>query len=464
MNTIDANYEEVLLLPPSIEDWVPAEHPARFIREFVEQLDLSGLDFVDVSLNSTGRPAYSTALLLRVWLMGYWRGIRSTRKLEQACRETMPFLWLCGRCVPDHSTLWRFFRQNRKGLRRLFKQTVVLAKEMDLVDFVVQALDGTKIQSACSGYMKADRKSLEKLLEGVDKRIAELEKQISFSEHQRRTSDAQLPSELSNRRALREKVAKALEKINSGETKHCNPMEREARRMECNTNNRFGYNAQAVVDGKNQVVVAADVTNENTDSGMLHEMASQAHANTGETAEVTVADAGYASGDQIQKAEEDGYRVLVAQQEQPQQRPDDKYSRWNFVYDEQRDVVICPEGQELKFRRERMKGRIRTRSYRSTGVCNRCHAREKCSRSRDGRDIQVYPGRRYTDAMSKRLRSEENQRLMRKRAGIVEPVFAQIKWNWGLRRLQTYGLQNAKAVWDLTCAVYNMRKLRLAWA
>lgn len=464
MNTIDANFEEVLLLPPSVEDWLPADHPARFIREFVEQLDLSKLSFVDASENETGRPAYATALLLRVWLMGYWRGIRSVRKLEQACRESVPFLWLCGRNVPDHSTLWRFFRKNKEALRQLFKRTVELAREMELVDFVVQALDGTKLQGACSGYMKADRKSLEKLLESVDKRIGELEKEIWFSEHETRTSDAQLPSELSNRHALRQKVAAALEKVNSGETKHCNPMEPEARRMQCNTNNRFGYNAQAVVDGKNQVVVAADVTNENTDSGMLHEMVSQAHENSGQSAEVTVADAGYSSGDGIQQTQEEGHNILVAQQPRPAQGRTDKYSRSNFRYDAQKDVVVCPEGKVLKFRRERIKGRIRVRSYRTTGVCKKCHAREVCGMTRDGREIELYPGSRFSAAMRERLERLENQRLMRQRSGIVEPVFAQIKSNWGLRRLQTYGLQNAKAVWDLTCAVYNMRKLRLAWA
>jgi len=126
-------------------------------------------------------------------------------------------------------------------------------------------------------------------------------------------------------------------------------------------------------------------------------MVCQAADNTGEKAQVTLADKGYASGDQLQKAEEG------------------------------------------------------------------CPVRDKCCNAIDGRDIKVYPGSRHTEAMRARMALEKNQRLMRKRSGIVEPVFAQIKSNWGLRRLQTHGLNNAKAVWDLSYAVYNMRKLRIAW-
>src|SRR5688500_3004367 len=124
--TISPNYGEQYLFPPAAEDWVPADHPVRFVREFVDELDLPGLGFVmpDPFL---GRPAYAPSLLLKIWLYGYYQRIRSTRKLEAACGEHLSFIWLSGRLQPDHNTLWRFWSANKKGIRALFKQTVQVA-------------------------------------------------------------------------------------------------------------------------------------------------------------------------------------------------------------------------------------------------------------------------------------------------------------------------------------------------
>ena len=129
---IEADWDQVHMLPACIEDWISADHPARFIREFVEELDLVKLGFPVSSGGTQGRPRYSTKLLLRVWLYGYYEKVHSTRLLEKACAERMGFVWLCGMHRPDHNSLWRFWTQNRAGLSALFRQSVRVAMNLKM--------------------------------------------------------------------------------------------------------------------------------------------------------------------------------------------------------------------------------------------------------------------------------------------------------------------------------------------
>ena len=113
---IKANYEQEFLFPPSLEDWITKDHPSRFIREFVENLDLKELGF-KVLTNDEGRPYYSSDLLLKVWIYGYFQKVRSSRKLEKQCKENVSLIWLSGMNYPDHNTLWRFWNENKEKLK-----------------------------------------------------------------------------------------------------------------------------------------------------------------------------------------------------------------------------------------------------------------------------------------------------------------------------------------------------------
>ncbi|WP_269525809.1 transposase [Coraliomargarita parva] len=149
---LEADWNQVHLLPAQIEDWISSDHEARYIRSFVEELDMVSLGFAQYYGGGRGRPPYATRLLLRAWLYGYLRKVRSTRKLERACQEEMGFIWLCGTLKPDQNSLWRFWRAHRKQIKEVFLQTLKMAVSLDMIGFVTQAVDGTKIQAVCSSH------------------------------------------------------------------------------------------------------------------------------------------------------------------------------------------------------------------------------------------------------------------------------------------------------------------------
>ena len=150
-----ADYEQEHLLPRTVEEWVGPRHPARFIREFVGSADLAGMGIVEPNPEEGGM-CYARELLLSVWLYGYWRKIRTTRKLEEACANDLGFIWLSGNHRPDHQALWRFWKAHRGAVREFFKHTVRVAMALELVEMVTQVVDGTKILAACGQWERHD--------------------------------------------------------------------------------------------------------------------------------------------------------------------------------------------------------------------------------------------------------------------------------------------------------------------
>ena len=120
-HAIIADYNKSFLLPSNLEDWVPANHPARFIRKFIEELDLSELGFRE-SPGKEGRPHYSNDIKLKIWVYGYFHKIRSTRSLESACCNDLGMMWLTGMNTPDHNTLWMFWWDNKKAIKNCSKK------------------------------------------------------------------------------------------------------------------------------------------------------------------------------------------------------------------------------------------------------------------------------------------------------------------------------------------------------
>jgi len=462
---IRADYDQIMLFPPSVEDWIGPEHPARFVRAFVDSLDLEAMGF-EISGSEVGRPGYAADLLLKVWLYGYLSRIRSTRRLEQACREHMGLIWLTGMKVPDHNSLWRFCDSHKKGLGEVFKKSVQVAASCELVGMVVNAVDGTKIRAASSGGGVVGAKVLEKTLERVDRSIAEFMTEVERREDEE-IGEYTLPEGMCDALRLKQEIQRALEEVKESGQQRVHPREPEARFMRNRRSIDLSYNAQAVADPSG-IIVAADVVNEASDNGQLVPMLDQVKENVGTVAQENLADGVFFSSSQIGLAEERKYEVLISAPSS--ESPASPYPKANpyhtgrFIYDEDRDCCICPQGQELPYWRTRVRNRNKNavRIYRCH-VYGRCPHRRECSKNKQGRKIEISVHHKALERQRAKREDPEKKRLLARRKAIIEPVFAWIKRQLGFERWTVFGLERVKAQWMLICSTINLSKLYRKW-
>lgn len=460
---IRADYNQQMLLPPSLEDWIPSDHMARYIREFVDSLDLKDLGFKQRK-SEDGRPSYAPDLLLKVWLYGYLQRVRSSRKLEKACRNEIPLIWLTGMHYPDHNTLWRFWRDNQKAIKKVFHKTVRVALDAGLIGMVVHAVDGTKIQACSSTQTMWRKKSLEKLLNRVEGSIQAMAAEIKRSE-KKESEEYHLPDELQEKEQLKEKIKKSLAELEKEERSQMNPSERDALVVKTNEGKRLGYNAQVVVDDKQKLIVAEEVTTDQNDKYQLNPMIEEVRDEVGQIAEETVADSGYCSGEQLGKAEENGYNVIVSLKEiTTAEERGGEYHASRFVYDKETDCLTCPQGEELpyfskgKYNRNSYTVRVyKCKSYKD------CPVRWQCSKAKTGRTVKLSP---YNGAISRQKEKQKDpakMNILKQRIGIVEPVMAWAKHLLGFKRWTFRGLDKVRSQWSFLCAVINLGKLYLQW-
>jgi hypothetical protein len=382
--------------------------------------------------------------------------------MERACLDNIAVRWLTGNQTPDHNTLWRFFDKNREALGELVKQSARVAMKNDLVGMVLHAVDGTKIRARASRETAHHREDLEKALKGLDASINEMGQAIEESAGE---GGYRLPAEMKDPQARKEAIQKALAELEEADTKSLQPAEPDARMMECDGRTAFSYNAQAVVDEQNGLIVGQDVVNQENDKGLLAPMIEKVEETVGETAEETVADKGYSSAQDLDETEERGYDALVSLRRNVAPPEGTKpFHASRFTYDAERDCVICPLGQELVFQRAKRarRGRGSLRVYRCKNWRD-CPVRKDCSKQRRGRTIELSKHSAAVERQRLKHRQDGNQTKLRKRAQTVEPIFALIKDTHGFRKWHVRNLEAVKAQWALVCTTVNLSKMYRFW-
>lgn len=463
-----ANYEQVFELPPRLDEWVSADHPARYLRDVVEALDLTALGFEKREVE-TGRAPFASDVLVKAWLFGFVERIRSTRRLEWACANVVPALWLTGNLRPDHNTLSRFFRANTAALRKLFRKVVRLAAAQGLVGMALHALDGTKLQAASSMSTALHRAALDKALHDVEARIETYLAQVEHEAPLPGEPGAGLPTELAEAQARRTAIQAQLAQLEAAEHRH--PKEPDAVCVRVQGLSVLGYNAQAVADQASGLIVQTEVVPHSNDLLQLAPQLREAFATLGEVPEATAVDAGYLNGEQLQQAEEEGFRVVVpTPPEAPSAQPGtverlaEAFDKTRFRYNATDDVYVCPREQVIpleSLQRGKHKAGVVVRVYRCPH--RDCPVRAECSSHPKGRSVARTPWDATMEGHRQRYNDPDVAAARHARKAIIEPVFAQGKWNQGFRRFTVRGTAKVNAQWALLCTAFNLKKLYPLW-
>lgn len=294
-----ANREQATLLPDRIEDYVGEGNPVRVIDAFVDSLDLEELSFAKAAPAETGRPPYDPRDLLKLYIYGYLNKIRSSRKLMLECGRNVEVMFLLGKLTPDFRTIANFRRDNPKALRNVFRAFVKLCNKLGLYQKILLAVDGTKIRAQNGDDRAYNRDILEKKLARIDGHIAEYLAMMDAADKEEPEEKAPTADEikkiLADLNSRKEKYEGYLDYLTeSGETQILET-DPEARRMHSKDGFHCCYNVQTAVDGGSHLIAEYEVTNHNTDQGLLNQVTAQAKELLEVETIEAVADKGYES-------------------------------------------------------------------------------------------------------------------------------------------------------------------------
>lgn len=452
---------QTLLFPETLEDYVSAENPVRFLDAFVAGLDLHALGFAKAIPENTGRPPYDPADLLKLFLYGYLHRIRSSRALERECHRNVELIWLLGKLAPDFKTIADFRKDHPRPLRAVCRQFTVLCRKLELFGGELLAIDGSKLAAVNSREANYNEKKLRERLGEIDAQIQGYLKALEESDAQEDRS----PQALS-REQLAEKIGQLQERkdwyegleveLETSEEKQISLTDPEARRMHTTPGSVVGYNAQVAVDGKNKLIAAADVTNEVTDVRQLASMAEQAKENLQVDQAEVLADTGYYNAADVSRCVEQGLTPYVPKADTSANTAQGLYGKSRFQYDAPKDVYVCPAGQELTYRFETYELGRTIRYYRASH-CKTCALRSACTRNKANRTITREENEHLMEAMAQRVKAHPEKMKLRKQ--LCEHPFGTIKRWFGYTHFLLKGLEKVRTEWSLITLVYNLKRV-----
>src|SRR5690242_4221665 len=451
---------QTLLLPESLDDYVGPENPVRFIEAFVDGLDLAAAGFVRVAAKRTGRPGFAPADLLKLYVYGYLNRVRSSRRLEADTHRNVEVVWLLRHLRPDYKTIADFRRDNRTAFRPVFRQFVLLCRQLDLFGRELLAVDGTRIKAVNNKDRNFTRASLAKFIELADARLDDYLQRLDQSDAAEGTAGgsrvANLAEKIAALRSRRTRCQDMLAELDRTGEDQISLTDPDSRAMAAHTRVAVGYNVQVAVDPKHKLIVEQQVTNQVLDMGLLTETAEAAKEALGIETIEAVADKGYFKIEDIEACERAG---IVPYVPRPQRGPSVKaglFRKDEFHYDADSDSYVCPAGQRLHPYSSSLLRGLKKINYVNKLACDDCKIRSRCTRG-PFRTVSRLENEAVLDRMQERLAKRPG--ILDLRRETVEHPFGSVKQWMGQGAFLTRGLERVRAEFSLTALAYNLRRV-----
>jgi transposase len=451
---------QTLLLPESLDDYVAAENPVRFIEAFVDNLDLAAAGFARVQPKATGRPGYAPADLLKLYIYGYLNRTRSSRRLEAETHRNIEMIWLLRHLKPDFKTIADFRRINHKAFRPVFRQFVLLCRELDLFGKELLAVDGTRIKAVNNKDRNFTRASLTEFIRLADAKLDDYLQRLDHADAAETGTSGSRVENLAEKiaavRGRRDRCQEMLAELDRTGESQISLTDPDSRAMAAHTRVAVGYNAQIAVDAKHKLIVEQQVTNQVLDMGLLTETAEPAKEILGvETIDV-VTDKGYFKIEDIEACEKAGMEPYVPR---PQRGPSVRagfFRKDEFKYDPETDSFTCPAGQRLTPYASSALRQLKKINYANRKACRDCPLRARCT-GNQFRTVSRLENEAVLDRMAARLALRPG--ILGQRREVVEHPFGTIKqWMYQGAFLMR-GLEKVRAEFSLTALAYNIRRV-----
>ena len=487
------DYSQKVLIPVSLEQQLVPGSLEFAIHTLIEtRMDMS--IFEDNYKNdATGRSAYDPKIMLKVVLLGYARGLISSRDIERACCENVTFMALSGNQRPDHSTIAAFVSSMKDQILPLYCDILLVCEQENLLGGTFFALDGLKLPSNASKESSGTVAHLKNKRRKIRQKVKRLLKDQIDAD---KDDDDNFPTS-PNREQQIDKLQKQADRIEKwlkqndakiGVNKkelHSNVTDNDSAKMHTAHGTVQGYNAQALVDSRHQVIVHGEAIGKGLDNDNLAPVLDGAKKNLERIGKgkdyfegkILTADSSYHSVTNIAKCNAEKLDAYIPDNKfrnrdkrfatRVNYRPRcQKFTFADFQYDGGKDEYICPNGSRLKRlgKAGRHKGKLLRRYVSIEADCRRCQLRAKCLQNTDAkrRHLTYYAdasGKNISQAMVKKIETKKGRKIYPQRIGIVEPVFANIRVHKAMNKFTLRGKIKVKIQWLLYCMVHNIEKV-----
>lgn len=452
------NRNQTILFPVSLQDMIEPDNEVRVIDCFVDSLRLSDMGF-KVEHGENGRPAYHPADLLKLFIYGYLNRIRSSRSLEKECRRNIEVMWLLETLQPDHNTIANFRRDNAKAIKKVFRETVKMAKHFNLIGATLIAGDSTKFRAQNSKKNNFNEKKIQRHLDYIENKLNQYYQELAEND---KDKQEQLKEEIEKQNTRKEKYLQLQQELKETGESQISTSDPESRQMIIRNNiTEVAYNVQTTVDSDHNIPIDYKITN-NNDSKAMGGMLRRAKTILGKNTFTALYDKGYHTGTEFQIAEDLGIRVMVAVPSIPRssEAPDPAYNVEHFIYKREDNTYTCPQGEILRTTGTWHKAKSGSlfQQFR-TSACKNCKVRSLCTRSvRNGKIVQRNQQMQVIQDNKKRI--ELYKDTYRRRQSIVEHPYGTIKRQWGFNHIITKkGLRRAESDVGFMFIAYNLRRI-----